>query len=309
MKKTSKTVVFFGSGPVAAKSLSLLLEHTDVEAVITKPRPSHHKEEPPVLEIAKKHNLPHHTPKNKKELTALFTSVQFSSPAGLVIDYGIIIEKAVIDYFPMGIVNSHFSLLPQWRGPDPITFAILSGQSTTGISLMCIDEELDEGPLIGQAPLEIPKNINGPQLTEKLIQLSDAALGALLEDYLNENIEPIPQEVATIAPTAIPSYSHLLKKSDGIIDWQKPAEQIEREVRAFIGWPKSSTRIANKDVVITKTEVVNQSGSPGKPSIQNKHELIIYCGKKALRILKLKPAGKKEMSAEAFLAGHKNQLD
>lgn len=305
MKKTSSTVVFFGSGPVAAKSLDLLLEHKKVEAVITKPTPAHHRGTSPVEEVAKQHRLNVFTPSNKRELTELFRSADFSSKVGLVIDYGIIIEKPVIEYFSFGIVNSHFSLLPQWRGPDPITFAILSGQSETGVSLMCIDEELDEGPLIGQTLCPLPSTITEPELTEKLIELSDGLLQVLLEDYLNGSIEPIPQEVATMAPTNIPSYSRMLKKSDGIINWEKPAEQIEREVRAFIEWPKSRTQIAQKDVVITKTKVVNQSGKPGEVIVKNKSELIIYCGKKALVILRLKPAGKKEMSAEAFLAGHK----
>ena len=305
MTKTSNSVVFFGSGPVATKSLELLLEHRKIEAVITKPTPVHHREKSPVIEIAKQHKIPTHTPKNKQELTKLFQSVNFSSTAGLVIDYGIIIEKAVIDYFPFGIINSHFSLLPQWRGPDPITFAILSGQAETGVSMMRINEALDEGPLIGQAPYSIPEAITEPELTENLIQLSDGLLQALLDDYLDGRIESIPQEIATIAPTTAPSYSRMLKKSDGVIDWQKPAEQIEREVRAFISWPKSRTQIAHKDVVITKTEVVNQSGNPGEVIVENKRELIIYCSKNAIKILKLKPAGKKEMSAEAFLAGHK----
>ncbi len=304
MKKTSETIVFFGSGPVAAESLDLLLEHTSVEAVITKPKPAHHRGSSPVLDIAKKHDLPVHTIANKKELTTLFQSVNFSSKAGLVIDYGIIIEKPVIDYFPLGIVNSHFSLLPQWRGADPITFSILSGQAETGVSLMTINEALDEGPLIGQATFKVPEKITRPELAKELIQLSDAMIKELLDKYLSGNIDPMPQEVGSIAPTTIPSYTRMLKKDDGLMDFNKPAEQLEREVRAYIEWPKSRTTLASKDVVITNTDVINNSGKAGKAIKTEHNELIIYCSKKALRILQLKPAGKKEMSAEAFLAGH-----
>ncbi len=304
MKKTSNQVVFFGSGPVAAKSLELLLDHTAIEAVITRPRPAHHRGETPVLTVAQKHSLTIHTPANKAELTRLFTEVSFQSLAGLVIDYGIIIAKDVIEAFPFGIVNSHFSLLPQWRGADPISFAILSGQTETGVSLMQIDEKMDEGPLIAQTNYPMPSSITAPQLTNVLIELSDAMIQAILPEYLAGKIDPMPQQVATIAPSNIPSYSRMLTKKDGIIDWQKPAEELEREIRAFIEWPKSRTILAEKDVVIMASEVVDLSGEPGNALVRNKSELIIYCGKKALNILRLKPAGKKEMSAEAFLAGH-----
>src|SRR5689334_230622 len=115
MKKTSETIVFFGSGPVAATSLAFLAEHFEVEAVVTKPQPAHHKEPFPVLELAKNLGLKVFTPSGKQELSELFASRPVTSSLGVVIDYGFIINRDVIDYFPLGIVNSHFSLLPQWR--------------------------------------------------------------------------------------------------------------------------------------------------------------------------------------------------
>src|SRR4051812_14202772 len=132
------SIVFFGSGPVAAKSLELLAEYCNVEAVITKPQPEHHKEPFPVLTLAKKRDFKVFTPVGKKELSDLFETKPVTSQLGIVIDYGFIINQDVIDYFPLGIINSHFSLLPEWRGADPITFAILSGQKETGVSLMLI---------------------------------------------------------------------------------------------------------------------------------------------------------------------------
>lgn len=303
MKQPSKTVVFFGSGQVAAKSLELLLNHTSVEAIITKPQPRRNTTAP-VIAIAEQHNIPLCTPHDKRSLSALFEQTSFSSTAGLVIDYGIIIGKDVIESFPLGIANSHFSLLPQWRGPDPLSFTILSGQTETGVSLMLINKKMDEGPLIAQAPYTIPEKIYRPSLADELISISDSLIKHILPTYMNGGIDPIPQEIATIASSAIPSYAHIIKKSDGVIDWNKPAERIEREIRAFIEWPKSYTKIADMDVVITAADVVNQSGNPGEISNQKKGELIIYCSKKALNILRLKPAGKKEMSAKAFLTGY-----
>lgn len=303
MKQPPKTVVFFGSGPIAAKSLELLLDHTSVEAIITKPQPRRNTLAP-VIAIAEQHNIPLYTPHDKRSLSTVFEQASFSSTAGLVIDYGVIIGKDVIETFPLGIANSHFSLLPQWRGPDPLSFTILSGQTETGVSLMLINEKMDEGPLIAQAPYTIPEKIYRPNLADELISISDSLIKHMLPTYMNGGIDPIPQEIATIASSAIPSYAHIIKKSDGVIDWDKPAERIEREIRAFIDWPKSYTKIAGIDVVITAADVVNQSGNPGEISNQKKSELIIYCSKKALKISRLKPAGKKEMPANAFLAGY-----
>lgn len=307
MKKTSKTIVFFGSGPVAAKSLELLLDTFAIEAVITKPKPAHHRGEFPVLDVTQKHDLKTHTPASKKELTELFKETSFSSAVGLVIDYGIIIEADVIDTFPLGIANSHFSLLPQWRGADPITFAILSGQQQTGISVMRINERMDEGPLLAQATYDISPKLTAPELTKDLIELSDATLKEILPLYLDGAIETVPQEIGSVLDTVVVSYSRKIQKSDGVIDWQKPAEVLEREIRAYIEWPKSHAQIADKDVVLLEAEVVRAiDEKPGAARVID-GSLIVACGRDALKICRLKPSGKKEMTAQAFLAGHKIQ--
>jgi methionyl-tRNA formyltransferase len=305
MRKTSKTtktsgklsMVFFGSGPVAASSLKLLMNDFTVEAVITKPRPVHHRGDTPVLELCEKLKLKTFTPANKKELSELFAQKPVKSPLGIVIDYGIIIAQDVIDYFPLGIVNSHFSLLPQWRGADPITFSILSGQQVTGVSLMLITAGLDEGPLLSQAPYLLPKDITTPELTDVLIDISYASLKEILPRYVSGEVTPRPQD-----PNP-PTFSRKLTKEDGTIDWRKPAEVIEREIRAFIEWPKSRAQIGDKDVVITRASMLDRQGTPGEAIVENK-SMIVFCGQDALAIEKLKPAGKKEMTAAAFLAGY-----
>jgi methionyl-tRNA formyltransferase len=303
MKKTSKTVVFFGSGPVAAQSLRLLLEDFTIEAVITKPKPEHHRGEPPVLSICRRFNLAAYTPASKKELSSLFAQTTLLSQIGLVIDYGIIIGRDVIDAFPLGIVNSHFSLLPEWRGADPISFAILSGQKQTGISLMLIDEKMDEGPLIAQATYDISPTETTPELTENLIELSHKTLQEILPLYIEGSIESAPQSQINIANKTTPTYSRKLDKTDGTISWSKPAEVLEHEIRAYLDWPKSRTSIANKDVIITSARVIKIQGKPGTFVVQDK-KIIAYCDKDALEIITLKPAGKKEMTSESFIAGH-----
>lgn len=299
----SGTIVFFGSGPVAAKSLELLAQKFTIEAVVTKPRPAHHKGSVPVIDITTKLHIPTHTVQNKSDLSTLIASAPFTSKLGVLIDFGIIVTQEVIDYFPRGIVNSHFSLLPEWRGADPITFAILSGQEKTGVSLMLLVEKMDEGPLVGygEQPLDGSETIS--TLTNSLVQLSDALLAHDIPRLLSGTAKEAPQ---TVTGRAV-SYSRKLSKEDGLLDWHKPAVQLEREVRAFLGWPGSRTTLAAKDVLITAAQVATRSGTPGEVIVESS-VLMVYCGQDALVIERLKPAGKKEMTAQAFLAGHKHLL-
>lgn len=302
MKKISLPVVFFGSGPVAAASLRLLNNNFTIEAVVTKPRPAHHKGSVPVIEVAEELGLPIHTVVNKRTLDTLIASKPFISRLSILIDFGIIVSQDVIDYFPMGIINSHFSLLPEWRGADPITFSILSGQKETGVSLMLLTSGMDEGPILAYGTYPLPPQITTPELTNDLIELSDALLQEVVPGYIAGDITPKPQDESQEI-----TYSRKLTKSDGIIDWTKPAEQIEREIRAFIEWPKSSTTLAQRDVAITAAHVIQEKGNPGQAIKLNK-QLVVYCGKDALVVDKIKPAGKKEMTGQAFLAGYGNLL-
>ena len=302
MMQTLETVVFFGSGPVAAASLLLLVRHTTVEAVVTKPRPAGHTGSVPVIEAAEDLHLPVYFAENRHALDALHTAKPFQSRVGVLVDFGIIVSEAVIDYFPLGIVNSHFSLLPEWRGADPITFAILSGQRETGVSLMLLVAAMDEGPLLAQQPYPLSNAITTPELTNALIGVSDMLLADTLPKYMHGSVKPYPQDT-----NRQPTYSRRLTKADGIVDWHKPAYQLEREIRAYQDWPKSTTRLAGKDVVITMAKVCDRQGPAGTVVIE-RNRLILCCGEGALEVLRLKPAGKPEMGAEAFLAGNRQRL-
>ena len=302
MKKTLSPIVFFGSGPVAAESLRLLAQTFPIEAVVTKPRPQHHKGDVPVLRIAEELSLPTFTVTNKRTLDDLIDTAPFQSSIAILVDFGIIVSQKAIDYFPYGIVNSHFSLLPEWRGADPITFAILSGQKNTGVSLMMLVEAMDEGPLLGYGVHEIGASTTTPELTADLITLSHALLLELVPQYMQGRIAPQPQTTEIEA-----TYSRKITKDDGVIDWRKSATQIEREIRAFIEWPKSHAIIASKDVVITRAHVADFPGPPGTFDVLGK-QLVAYCGEGSLIIDALKPAGKQEMTGQSFLAGHKQNL-
>lgn len=300
-------VVFFGTGPVAAKSLELLTAWADVEAVITKPKPEHHRGGFPVLETADKLGLKVLTVTDKKSLDELMTTEPVTSQVGVLIDFGIIVSQAVIDYFPLGIVNSHFSLLPEWRGADPITFSLLSGQEKTGVSLMLLVEKMDEGPLLAVGIQDNIQAMTTPELTDSLIQLSDALLHAEIPGY-NEHTKLISQEqAAKLLPVDYPTeptYSRKLSKEDSQLDFTKPAAQLEREVRAFIDWPKSRTTIGDREIVITAAHTISGNGEIGKLWRDGK-EFGFYTSDGIFVIDMLKPAGKPAMSAAAFLAGNK----
>jgi len=304
MTKQSKTIIFFGSGPLAAASLELLAQNFEIEAVVTKSTAPGHRGEVPVLELTKKLNVKTHTVGNKSELDDLIKNVNFTSKVGILVDFGIIVSQKVIDYFEKGIVNSHFSILPQWRGADPISFALLSGQKTTGVSLMLLVEAMDEGPLISYSEIEIDPSFTNPILSKRLVELSDNLLEKFVPLYLENGIKPLPQ---TITGKSV-SYSRKLTKDDGLIDWTKSAANIECEIRAFIEWPKSRTNIGDIEVIITEAHVVPIADTkPGEFKIQN-DQLLIECGKNSLYVDKLKPSGKTEMTIRAFLAGYRNRL-
>ena len=306
-------IVFFGSGPVAAESLRLLSQNFDIEAVVTKPTT---KDE--MLQAYDTQDI--YTVSDKTELDDLFATKKFNSKVGVLIDFDIIVSTNIIDYFLRGIVNSHFSLLPELRGADPISFAILEGKDVTGVSLMLLVEAMDEGPIIAMDEQQLDGTETGPSLTAQLIQLSNDLLRETLEPYVLEQINdrtgdiPVPRSQEEICSTFgkayKPTYTRKLTKADGRIDWQTPAAQLDRDIRAFIEWPKSRVMLGNIDVIITKAHAVpSDFGEPGDLDILEEQGLImVQTSSGYLCIERLKPIGKNEMDVTSFLAGYKSRL-
>lgn len=290
MKNESKKIVFFGSGPVAAASLEFLAKHFSIEGIITKSVPAHHKGLAPVEELTKKLHIPVYFASTKLELDELIDNHQFNSRLGVLVDYGVIISQKTIDSFELGIVNSHFSLLPEWRGADPITFSILSGQEKTGVSLMLIEPTLDTGKLLTRKSLKVSSNETTPSLTNRLVALSNLLLNQYVPEYMDGLNKPKDQPHPDRA-----TYSRKLTKNDGIIDWKKPAIQIEREIRAFQGWPRSRSTIDGKDIIITKAHV----------STSKANKLDILCGdNNYLSIDELLAPSGRTMNAKAYINGY-----
>ncbi len=309
------SVVFLGSGPVAAKCLESLVKNFEVEAVVTKQKPAHHRGDFPVITLAEKLCLKVLFANTKAELDEVFNTKPVTSKLAVVIDYGVIISQAVIDYFPLGIINSHFSLLPEWRGADPITFSILSGQKMTGVSIMLISAGLDEGPLLALGEQPISEDDTTETLTDKLIVLSDALLRDSVPKYVSGESKGVPQEEVSrlLDKPFLVTHSRKTKKEDGVLDFGKPAVELEREVRAYSEWPKSRTRLGDVEVIVTKAKTV--SGAAGDTShevgviiLGDDGTLSIQTSEGLFLIEKLKPAGKKEMTARDFLLGYSSRI-
>jgi len=294
MKKKKISFVFFGSGPVAASSLALLAKSFDVEAVVTKP--TTFREMQSVLP-----NTTTYTVSDSAELDDLFTTNNFQSRVGILIDFGIIVSNKIISAFEKGIINSHFSLLPELRGADPISFSILEGKQKTGVSLMLLVKAMDEGPLLHRSEIPLDGSETTPSLTDTLVVRSADDIKEVLPSWMQGEITE-QQQAGT------PTYTRKLTKKNGNIDWTKPADQIEKEIRAYQGWPKSTTSFGNINCIITRSSAVDGSGKAGDLFIHEK-KLTIYCGENALIIELLKPAGKQEMGSEAFLAGYLSRLN
>lgn len=277
MKKTLKKIVFFGNEKLATGI-------PDAEPIIRK-----------AVEAAGFEIEQHITGK-------LHELREHESNLAVLAAYGRIIPQSVLDQFPLGIINVHPSLLPAYRGPTPVEQAMLDGVAKTGVSIMQLSAGMDEGPIYKQKTFLLRGNESKMELATKLQALGAELLIEVLPQIANGKLKPRKQPHPTRA-----TYSHLIRKENGAIDWTKPAERLEREVRAYSDWPKSYATLADKDVVLTKARVVTGTGKPGEHTVIGK-DLIVFCGQDALLIERLKPAGKNEMTSEAFISGYGRRL-
>ncbi len=287
----SKRLVYFGTeaysqGPLAA----LIAAGANITAVITKPdAPSGRGRTltPPAIKtLAEGHHLPVWQPQHLRDIIPQLT--QLKPTAGVLVAYGKIIPPALLELFPQGIINIHPSLLPRYRGPAPIEAAILGGDRQTGVTLMRLDTGMDTGPIYAQATLNLTGHETRQELYDRLFDLGSTLLLQHLPAILNGSLTPTPQ------PHTGATVTRLLTKADGQLDLSKSAEQLTREIRAYLGWPGSRTLIYGQEALITAAQAV-----PAGASVP----LGLPTGQDQLNVLRLKPAGKRDMSAAEFLAG------
>ena len=257
-----------------------------------------------IADVAKQHNIPVLLPHKPADIIDILKG--YSPEIGVLVAYGKIVPQSVIDIFPKGIINIHPSALPKHRGPTPLESVILNGESSTAVSIMQLASTMDAGPVYIQENVNLTNSETKQELADTLLAIGSRLITELLPRTLAGSISPKPQNDADA------TFDTLIKKEDGCIDWTKPAEQIEREIRAYATWPKSYTQFNGLDVVVTKASVLentNEKLELGVPYVTEDNMLAIACGAKSLCIQKLKPAGKPEMDASSFINGYRKYLD
>ena len=220
----------------------------------------------------------------------------------IVIAYGLLLPRAMLEWPRLGCVNLHASLLPRWRGAAPIQRAVLAGDAVTGISVMQMDEGLDTGPVHLTQSTQIGAHETAGQLHDRLAALAAAALAAALPGLLTGTSEAVPQrpELATLAPKIV--------KGDGMLDWHAPARELERRVRAFNPWPVAEGvldrggRLRVWDAVVV--DAAASGARPGAIVAATRDGIDVATGEGVLRLTKVQPPSGRVMDAAAYLAAH-----
>ena len=294
-------IVFMGSPDFALPVLQNLARNYQVVGVVTQPdRPAGRGRiltPPPVKELAISLNIPVIQPNRLKEPEA-FAQLQAWQPDLIVVAaFGQILRKNVLDLPPLGCVNVHASLLPRWRGAAPVQAAIIAGDAATGITIMKMDAGIDIGPILAQHAVPILAEDTGETLGQRLAEVGGELLMMTLPGYLSGEIKPCNQD------NNLATYAAMLKKEDGELDFNLPAEILERKVRAFYPWPGTYMQWGNETLKILSAHVVNDKDafphnrgvSAAKPAVGTSSGWLVFDD--------VQPAGKRVMPGEVFLHG------
>jgi len=276
-----------------------------VVAVVTQPDKPKGRElkltASPVKNLAEKLRLPVLQPLKARDEKFIGELRALKPDLMVVVAYGQILPQTILDLPQFGCLNVHTSLLPKYRGAAPIQWAIAEGEPETGVTIMKMDAGLDTGPILSTRRTPILPTDDSQILHDRLAQLGAELLVNTIPIYVAGKILPQAQ------PAAGSTYAAKIKKEDGKIDWNQPAEQIWNRLRAFTPWPGAFTFLQTEAkpqlLKIWKAEVVECSGGLGEILVADKTGIIVGCGQNALRILELQREGGKRLPAEQFLTG------
>jgi methionyl-tRNA formyltransferase len=310
-------IVFIGTGEIGMPTLRALLNSDhEVVAVVTQPDKPVGREqriEPPPIKKVLTRNGGFQTPKafgaGKPPLLEVLQPAKIKDPQTVeairrltpdvivVVAYGQILPRDVLEIPRVACLNLHASLLPRWRGAAPIQAAIAAGDCETGITVMYMDEGLDTGDILLQRSLEILPNDTGGSLHDRLAQIAPQALLESLRLIAAGKAPRIAQDngQATYAPK--------LKREHGLIDWSESAEAIERKIRAYNPWPGAFMKLDRQNLKIFSASVVDLNGPPGD-FLRSDKDLIVATGKSSLSLAEVQLEGKRRMTAAEFLRGH-----
>jgi methionyl-tRNA formyltransferase len=304
----SLKIVFFGTAELACASLNALARETSFEllAVVTQPDKQRGRDlkllPPAVKAAAMELGLPVLQPKRARDEAFLSEIRSLAPNLAVVVAYGQILPQALLDIPDYGCVNVHTSLLPKHRGAAPIQWAILDGDPESGVTIMKMDAGLDTGPILAQCRTAIDKNDTGQSLHDRLARLGAELLVKTIPDYVARRIQPQTQPAGA-------SYARKIEKVDGLIDWSKPADVIDRQIRAFTPWPGAFTFLGSPEkrsmLKIILAEPQTRSGATSGAVLEaDRHGILVACGAGSLLITTLQPEGRKRMTAQEYLSGH-----
>ena len=303
-------IVFIGAGEIGVPTLQALLRSSEhqLTGVVTQPdQPvgrAQRIEPPPIKKALAGVKVPILQPARIKDRQPIEEVRALRPDAIVVMAYGQILPREVLEIPSVACLNLHASLLPRWRGAAPTQAAIAAGDRETGITAMYMAEELDTGDMLLQRKVDILPTDTGGSLHDRLAQVAPQALLEALQMLGKDSAPRIPQD------NALATYAPKLTRDDGKIDWSEAAEVIERKIRAFNPWPGAFTEIATPEVrklKIFSAAIVDFDGKPGE-FLRSDKEVIIATGGKALLLGEVQLEGKRRMSAREFSRGHASIL-
>lgn len=298
-------VIFMGTPDFSVGTLEALVAagHEVVLAVTQPDKPKGRGKEmqfTPVKECALKYNIPVFQPRRVREADCIEELRRYHADIMVVVAFGQILPKEILEMTAYGCVNVHASLLPKYRGAAPIQWSIIEGEAVTGVTTMQMDEGLDTGDILLKTEIPIDAKETGGSLHDKLAEAGAKLCVETLQALQNKAVTPIPQGETTTA------YAKMLNKQLGNIDWTQSAVAIERLIRGLTPWPSAYTDWNGKVMKIWDSEVVEGEGveKPGTIVQVEKDAFYVQTGEGFLKVRMLQIPGKKKMDAGAFLRGY-----
>ncbi|MCH2395263.1 methionyl-tRNA formyltransferase [Oceanibaculum sp.] len=297
---TRLRLAFMGTPDFSVPALKALIDAGhEIAAVYSQPpRPAGRGQKltpSPVHAYAEAHGIDVRTPKSLRNAEAQAAFAALNLDCAVVVAYGLILPKPILDAPRLGCVNIHASLLPRWRGAAPIQRAIQAGDAESGVSIMQMDEGLDTGPMLLSEAVPITPETTGQSLHDALSGLGGRMIVMALSGLAAGTLKPVAQ------PEAGVTYAAKLAKDEALLDWTKPAADLERQIRAFDPWPGSFFLHQGERLKVLKAELAAGSGTPGTVLDE---ALTVACGAGALRLLRVQRPGKAAMEADALLRGY-----